>query len=101
VRGAVLAALMLTACAAQDIPAPHTELSPQFNPEGMAAMGDSCGASAHADLIGKPYDETQRDSLPANTRVIRHDMANTLGLTPSRTNVTLDERGQVAAIGCY
>jgi hypothetical protein len=101
VRSAVLAALMLTACAAQDDPAPRTELSPQLNPDDIAAMGDSCGASAYADLIGKPYDETQRDSLPANTRVIRHDMANTLGLTPSRTNVTLDERGQVAAIGCY
>jgi len=100
-RAAVAAALLIAASTAAEGSAPRAAVAAQFNTKDFSAAGDACGASEHTDLIGEPHSESQRAALPANTRIIRHDMANTLELTPSRTNVLLDERGRVAAIGCY
>jgi hypothetical protein len=100
-RAAVAAALLIAAVTAAEGSAPHAALAMPFSPGGFTAAGDACGAREYAGRIGKLYDETKRAVLPANARIIRHDMANTLEFTPSRTNVLLDERGQVAAIGCY
>jgi hypothetical protein len=100
-RAAVAAALLIAALTAAEGSAPRAAFAIQFTPGDFTAAGDACGAREYAGLIGKLYDETERAVLPANARIIRHDMANTLELTPSRTNVLLDERGQVAAIGCY
>jgi hypothetical protein len=100
-RAAVAAALLIAAVTAAERSAPRTALAMPLNPRGFTAAGDACGAPEYAGRIGEPYDETVRAVLPANVRIIRHDMANTLEFTPSRTNVLLDERGQIAAIGCY
>jgi hypothetical protein len=99
-RAAVAAALLIAALTAAEGSAPRAALAMPFNPGDFTA-GDACGAPEYASRIGEPYDETMPAALPANARIIRHDMANTLEFTPSRANVLLDERGQVAAIGCY
>ena len=97
-RSAVLAALALTACAAQETPAPQAGL---FNPDDFTVAGDACGASAFAHLIGEPWAETDQAALPADARIIRHDMANTLEYAPQRINVMLAPDGSVGAIGCF
>lgn len=95
---AALAALMLTACAAQENPAPRAEL---FNPDDFIVAGNACGASDYAHLVGEPFGEMQQAALPADSRVIRHNMANTLEYAPKRINVILDGAGRIAAIGCF
>lgn len=96
-RSAVLA-LMLGACAAQESPASRAEL---FNPDDFTVAGNLCGASDYAHLIGEPFAETHQAALPANTRIIRQDLANTLEYAPGRINVMLDGQGRIAAIGCF
>ncbi len=97
-RSAVLAALALTACAAQETPAPQASL---FNPDDFTVAGNACGASDYAHLVGEPWGETHQAALPADARVIAHNGANTLEYAPSRINVILDESGRIAAIGCF
>ncbi len=97
-RGAVLAALMLAGCAAQDDPASRAAL---FNPDDFTVAGNLCGASDYKHLVGEPFAEMHQAALPANARVIRHNMANTLEYAPGRINVILDGQGKVAAIGCF
>lgn len=96
-RGAVLSALMLAGCAAQENPAPQAV----FNPDDFTVAGNACGASDYAHLLGEPFAETHQAAMPADTRVIRHNMANTLEFTPGRMNVILDGGGRIAAIGCF
>ncbi len=100
-RGAVLAALMLAGCAAQETPAPQAGLDPFFNPDDFTVAGNACGASEYAHLVGEAFAETHQAAMPANTRVIRHNMANTLEYAPGRINVILAGDGRVAAIGCF
>lgn len=100
-RAAVAAALLIAACTAQDGSTPRAALDRRLDAEDFMAAGDVCGAREHAGLIGERYDEAQRAALPPNSRVIRHDMANTLEFTPSRISVILDARGRIVAIGCY
>jgi hypothetical protein len=100
-RSAVLSALLLAACAAQETPAPQAALDPLFNPDDFTVAGNACGASDYAHLVGEPWGELHEAALPADARVIRHDMANTLEYTPGRINVILAADGQIAAIGCF
>jgi hypothetical protein len=97
-RSAVLAALMLAGCAAQETPAPQAGL---FMPDDFTVAGNACGASEYAHLVGEPWAETHQATLPQNSRIIRHDMANTLEYAPQRINVILAPDGRVAAIGCF
>ena len=97
-RAAVLVALMLGACAAQENPVSRNEL---FNPDDFTVAGNLCGASDYAHLVGEPFAETQQAALPANARVIGHNMANTLEYAPNRINVILDGQDRIAAIGCF
>jgi len=94
-RSAVLAALTLTACAAQETPAPQAGL------HDFTAAGDACGASAYARLVGERWGETHQAALPADARIIRHDAANTLEYAPQRINVMLAADGRIEAIGCF
>lgn len=100
-RSAVLAALMLAGCAAQETPAPQAALDGLFNPDDFTVAGNACGASEYAHLVGEPWAETHQAALPADARIIRHDMANTLEYAPQRINVILAPDGRVAAIGCF
>lgn len=97
-RSAVLAALMLTACAAQETPAPQAGL---FNPDDFTVAGNACGASEYAHLVGEHWGEAHQAALPADARVLRHDMANTLEYAPQRINVLLAADGRIEAIGCF
>jgi len=99
VRGAVVSALMLAGCAAQETPASQADLL--FNPNDFTVAGDACGASAYAHLVGEPWGETHQAALPADARVIRHNMANTLEYAPGRINVILAADESIAAIGCF
>lgn len=96
-RSAVLAALMLAGCAAQETPAPQA----LFSPNDFTVAGNACGASDYAHLLGEPWGETHQAALPADARVIRHNMANTLEYAPQRTNVILASDRRIAAIGCF
>ncbi|MEZ5960708.1 MAG: I78 family peptidase inhibitor [Hyphomonadaceae bacterium] len=100
-RGAVVAALMLAGCAAQQSPASQAGLDHLFNPNDYTGAGDACGASAFAHLVGEPWGETHQAALPADARVIRHDMANTLDFAPGRINVILADDERIAVIGCF
>ncbi|MGD9980051.1 MAG: I78 family peptidase inhibitor [Hyphomonadaceae bacterium] len=100
-RAAVAALTLLAACAAQETPAPQAALDPLFNPDDFTVAGNACGASAFAHLVGEPFGEMHQTAMPADTRVIAHNMANTLEYTPDRLNVILDGRGRIAAIGCF
>jgi hypothetical protein len=100
-RGAVLSALMLAGCAAQETPAPQAALDAVFEPEDFIVAGNACGASEYAPLVGEPWGETHQAALPADARVIRHNMANTLEYAPGRINVILAADGRIAAIGCF
>lgn len=100
-RGAVIAALTLAGCAAQETPAPQAGLDPLFNPDDFTVAGNACGASDYAHLVGEPWGETHQAALPAAARVIPHNGANTLEYAPSRINVILDGSGRIAAIGCF
>ena len=97
-RSAVLAALTLTACAAQETPAPQASV---FNPDDFTVAGNACGAHEFAHLVGEQWGETHQAALPADARVIRHDMANTLEYAPQRINVMLAADGRIEAIGCF
>ena len=97
-RSAVLAALTLTACAAQETPAPQAGL---LNPDDFTAASNACGANEYAHLVGEQWGETSQAALPADARIIRHDMANTLEYAPRRINVMLTADGRVEAIGCF
>lgn len=97
-RSAVLAALTLTACAAQETPAPQASI---FNPDDFTVAGNACGAREFAHLVGEQWGETHQAALPADARVIRHDMANTLEYAPQRINVMLAADGRIEAIGCF
>jgi hypothetical protein len=100
-RGAVFAALVLTACAAQETPAPQAGLDPFFNPDDFTVAGNACGASEYAHLVGEQWGETHQAALPEDARVIRHNMANTLEYAPQRINVILAADDRIAAIGCF
>lgn len=100
-RSAVLAALALTACAAQETPAPQAAIDGLFNPDDFTVAGNACGASAYAHLVGEQWAETHQAALPEDARIIRHNMANTLEYAPQRINVILAADGRVAAIGCF
>lgn len=100
-RSAVLAALMLTACAAQEIPAPQSGIARFFAPNDFTVAGDACGASAYAHLVGELWGELHQAALPEDARVIHHDMANTLEYAPQRINVMLAADGRIGAIGCF
>lgn len=96
-RGAVIAALALTACAAQENPAPQA----LFNPNDFTGASNACGASDYAHLVGEAWGETHQAALPADARVIGHNMANTLEYGPQRINVILAADGRIEAIGCF
>lgn len=96
-RIAVVAALTLTACAAQETPAPQA----LFDPNDFTVAGNACGAGDYAHLVGEAWGETHQAALPANARVIRHNMANTLEYAPQRINVILAADGRIEAIGCF
>lgn len=81
-RSAVLAALMLTACAAQETPAPQA----LFKPNDFTVAGDACGASEYARLVGEDWGAAHQAALPADARVIRHILA---------------ADGRIEAIGCF
>lgn len=98
-RGAVIAALTLAGCAAQEAPAP--QVGELFNPDDFTVAGNACGASDDAHLVGEQWGETHQAALPADARVIPHNGANTLEYAPSRINVILDGSGRIAAIGCF
>lgn len=100
-RSAVLAALMLAGCAAQESPAPQAGLDPLFNPDDFTVAGNACGASDYAHLVGEPWGETHQAELPMDARIIRHGMANTLEYAPGRINVILAADGRIGAIGCF
>ncbi len=100
-RSAVLAALMLGACAAQDGAASRGDPDSLFKPDAFTVAGNLCGASDYAHLVGEPFAETHQAALPANARVIGGNAANTLEYAPRRINVILDGEGRIAAIGCF
>lgn len=100
-RSAVLAALMLAGCAAQETPAPQAGLDPLLNPDDFTVAGNACGASDYAHLVGEAWGETHQARLPADARVISHDTANTLEYAPQRINVILAADGRIGAIGCF
>ena len=100
-RSAVLAALILAGCAAQETPASQAGLDPLFNPNDVTVAGNACGASDYAHLVGEPWGETHQAGLPTDARVIDHTTANTLEYAPGRINVILAADGRIAAIGCF
>ncbi len=99
-RAALAGLALLAGCAAQDIPAPQAG-DALFAPEDFVVAGDACGASEFAHLVGEEFVTTHQAAMPADTRVVRANMANTLEYTPARLNVFLDGRGRIAAIGCF
>ncbi|MGD9965690.1 MAG: I78 family peptidase inhibitor [Hyphomonadaceae bacterium] len=100
-RSAMIVALLLAGCAAQEMSAPQAALNAQFNSDAFTVAGNACGASDYAHLVGERFGETHHAAMPADTRVIAAGMANTLEYTPGRLNVILDPAGRIAAVGCF
>jgi hypothetical protein len=75
---------------------PVAEAGTELTPGGS----DTCGAAAHAALIGRPGDAIDRSSLPRGARVVCHDCQVTMDFLPDRLNVRLDPQGRVAALDC-
>lgn len=99
-RAALAGFALLAGCAAQETPAPQAA-DAQRAPGDFIVAGDACGASEFAHLVGEEFVTTHQAAMPADTRVVRANMANTLEYAPGRLNVFLDDRGRIAAIGCF
>ena len=61
---------------------------------------DTCGAAAHAGLIGQDASALERVHLRQRVRVIQPGMAVTMDYGPDRINFEIDTRNRIARIFC-
>lgn len=66
-----------------------------------ATAQDTCGAAAHAALIGQPASAIDLAILPAGTRIVTPETMVTQDFVPTRLNVTTGTDGNVASLNCY
>lgn len=95
---AFVSLIALTACAAQDRPAPQAS-APQSAEE--ATQADMCGASRFIGLIGTSADQIDRTTLPAGARVLTPDMMVTADFRGDRLNIIVGSDGKVGSLRCF
>lgn len=94
-RAALVALLLLSACATAETPA-----GPPQNADGATAA-DTCGANAYRRLIGHPATEIDRATLPPRTRVIMPGQMITMDFSAERLNIRVAPDGKVTEVGCF
>jgi hypothetical protein len=94
-RAALAGLLLLSACAAQQPPAP----APSNAEEATAA--DTCGAHRFQNLIGTQADQIDRSTLPARTRFITPGMMVTQDFSAERLNIFVGVDGKVGSMRCF
>jgi hypothetical protein len=97
-RGALISVAALTACAAQETPAPPQAAAPQTAEE--ATQADACGASRYAHLIGASAEQIDRAALPPRTRVEPNTMV-TMDFSAERLNIIVGADGRVGSMRCF
>lgn len=89
-----LALLPILAVAACATPQPAT-------PIDTPALGEGgCDAGMLAYLVGQDIGEIDTGTLPRPHRIIRPGMAVTMDYREDRTNLELDETGEVVRVYC-
>ena len=66
-----------------------------------ATAQHTCGAAAHAALVGTPASAIDLATLPAGTRIVTPETMVTQDFVPTRLNVTTGTDGNVASLNCY
>jgi nitrous oxide reductase accessory protein NosL len=94
-RAALAGLMFLSACAAQEPPAP----APGNAEEATAA--DTCGMARFQHLIGTRADQIDRSTLPPRTRVITPDMIVTMDFSAERLNIMVGTDGLVGSMRCF
>jgi len=84
-------ASLLFGLAACDLAAP---------PDVPSSDADTCGARAHAALVGRDATALERVLILGPVRVIRPGMAVAMDHRPDRINFTIYEAGRIARIHC-
>lgn len=94
---ALLAAMGATAC----MTAPGA--SPRVGSDriGLQTVPDTCGASSHAQLLGRSIDEVRQRPAIGNTRIATDDGPITADFSPQRLNIFFNEQTrQIVGIRC-
>jgi|TARA_R110000744_G_scaffold77899_4_gene153676 hypothetical protein len=91
----VLAALVVSACAATGNDSSELIMPPDFE-----TVTDSCGAGARDYLIGQSLGEVDLDSLARLVRPIHPGQPVTMDHRPDRLNLDLDGDGVIVRIWC-
>ncbi len=101
-RSALIALVLLAACAQTPPPAANTPpaATPPNTAEEATAQ-DTCGASRFRQLIGTQASAIDRASLPAATRVIMPGQMITMDFRADRLNIRVGPDGKVTEIGCF
>lgn len=94
-RAALLALVLVSACAAQQPPTP----TPGTADEATAA--DTCGASRFRHLIGTQASAIDRSTLPPRARVIMPGQMVTMDFSAERLNIQVAPDGRVTTLRCF
>ncbi len=91
-----------TTPATTETPVAETAATPPAPTNAAEATAqDTCGASAHAALIGTAASAIDLAMLPAGTRIVTPETMVTQDFVPTRLNVTTGTDGNVASLNCY
>lgn len=85
--------------AAPEAPVAEAPAAPTNAAEATAQ--DTCGAAAHAALVGTPASAIDLATLPAGTRIVTPETMVTQDFVPTRLNFTTNTEGNVASLNCY
>lgn len=94
-RAALIALVLLSACAAQTPPTPAP------GGGGEPAQQDTCGANRFRHLVGTRADAIDRSTLPPRARVIMPGQMVTMDYSAERMNLRVGPDGLVTEIGCF
>lgn len=94
-RSALVALVLLSACAAQQPPTPAPDAA------GGATQQDTCGANRFRQLVGTRAADIDRTTLPPRARVIMPGQLVTMDYSAERLNIRVGPDGLVTEIGCF